>query len=144
MRVEISAPIELEPIRDRWYRLVSPVTIMVAWRGMVLCYEFRAGFEFDGRSGGPLADLLAPNLGTQEETACWMVHDANGYGTLLGFEQTNSLLRSMLRSFGYGWARSWLIWSAVSLSRSWYGSPLPGDREFRNVHPAAMFAVACL
>lgn len=135
----LSAPILIEPLCDRWYSLAAPVEITVTWRGEVIRYRFLAGFEFDGRSGGHLADFVAPNLGTQELIACWLVHDANGYGGAMSFRETNALLRDMLAAAGVGLVRRWLIWAAVSVSRSWFGFPMPGDREFRNVHPEPLF-----
>jgi len=142
LSVCISNPIDIRPLDDRWYELVSPVTITVERDGWKLSYEFLSGFEFDGRSGGPLADFCVPNLGTQDEVACWLIHDANGYGAALSFRETNALLRRMLRLIGYGPVRAWLVWAAVSISRSWFGFPMPGDREFRNVSPFPCFSIA--
>lgn len=136
-----TSEIEIAPVADRWYRLIAEVWIFVTRDRDVLVYRFLPGFMFDGRSGGPFADLIAPNLGTQEELACWMIHDANGYGTLLTFDETNQLLHAMLRSVGYSRFRSWLIRSAVSLSRGWFGYPRAGEREMVNVEPRRLFEV---
>ena len=132
-----SAEIDIVPVRDRWYRLADCVEIevkcLVDGVSRTIAYSFGEGFLFDGRSGGPLADLFVPNLGTQEEVACWLVHDANGYDVLLDFENTNELLQQMLRLSGHSKCKSWLVKLAVSISRSWFGEPIPGDREFPNV-----------
>lgn len=85
-------------------------------------------FEFDGRSGPAIVDWYAPNLGTLEEKLCWHAHDCNAYGLDLSFEDTNTLLYVMLRDLPkYKPSKANLIQLAVSLSRSWYGEPKPGD-----------------
>lgn len=158
LEFRVSGWIDIRPIRDRWYRLVSPVNIFIHVAGLGwVVYRFKAGFLFDGRSGGPLADFIVPNLGTQEELACWLIHDANGYDLLLSFYRTNEMLRQMLL---LAWgpenkpehpdgffvrtvpsqkkgdlARAWAVYRAVSLSRSWFGEPKAGDREYHNVKP---------
>lgn len=86
------------------------------------------GFVFDGRSGPKIVDWYAPNLGTLEERLCWYVHDCNGYGLDLSFEDTNVLLYAMLRDLAkYRTAKANVIQFAVSLSSSWYGEPKDGD-----------------
>lgn len=86
------------------------------------------GFVFDGRSGPKIVDWYAPNLGTLEERLCWFVHDCNGYGLDLSFEDTNVLLYAMLRDLAkYRTAKANVIQLAVSLSSSWYGEPKDGD-----------------
>lgn len=86
------------------------------------------GFMFDGRSGPKIVDWYAPNLGTLEERVCWLVHDCNGYGQDLSFEDTNLLLFAMLRDLaGYRTSKANVIQLAVSLSKSWYGEPKEGD-----------------
>ena len=73
-------------------------------------------------------DWYAPNLGTLEERICWLVHDCNGYGQDLSFEDTNLLLFAMLRDLaGYRTSKANVIQLAVSLSKSWYGEPKEGD-----------------
>ena len=134
--------IEIKPLEDRWFELARPVKIIVERGDDALVYDIREGFLFDARSGGPLADFVVPNLGTQELVACWLVHDCNGYGGVVSFREANRTLRDMLRTAGIGWLRRWLVWCAVSISDSWFGFPMPGDREFRNVHPRPMFSVA--
>lgn len=86
------------------------------------------GFVFDGRSGPKIVDWYAPNLGTLEERLCWYVHDCNGYGLDLSFEDTNVLLYAMLRDLAkYRTVKANVIQLAVSLSKSWYGEPKEGD-----------------
>lgn len=86
------------------------------------------GFIFDGRSGPKIVDWYAPNLGTLEERLAWFVHDCNGYGLDLSFEDTNVLLFAMLRDLArYRVSKAGIIQLAVGLSRSWYGTPNPGD-----------------
>lgn len=85
-------------------------------------------FIFDGRSGGPLLDWYAPNLGTLEERIAWYFHDVLGYAQSLDFKDTNRLLRLFLRDIcGYRAAKAWLIEKAVSISKSWYGWPKDGE-----------------
>lgn len=133
-----SGPIEITPIEDRWYSLAKPVTIFVQTDGEgYIVYKFRKGFLFDGRSGGPLVDFWLPNLGNQRQLACWLVHDANGYATHLSFEDTNELLRQMLRLAGVCRVKASAAKLAVSLTESWFGFPEKKDREYANIQGMA-------
>ena len=132
--VSTTADIIIEPIADRWYNIMQDVTINVFLQGEgKLVYDIKKGFLFDGRSGGPLCDFIAPNLGTQKQVACWLIHDLNGYDQYLCFADTNELLRQMLINCGTSSWTSWLVKRAVSLSDSWFGEPKPSDREYPNL-----------
>jgi hypothetical protein len=86
------------------------------------------GFVFDGRSGPPIIDWYAPNLGRLEERLTWLTHDVNGYGRSLSFRDTNTLLYAMLRDLcGYSRLKASTIRYAVSLDKSWYGEPKEDD-----------------
>ena len=67
-RAEVSRDITLMPIGDRWYRIPGHFSIDI-WgpfpgRKHV---DVDDGFEFDGRSGPGIADVVAPNLGEHTE-----------------------------------------------------------------------------
>lgn len=119
----------------RRYPLLDPVNLIIRTNQGSLHIVTAPGFVFDGRSGPKIVDWYAPNLGTLEERICWLVHDGNGYGQDLSFEDTNVLLFAMLRDLaGYRTSKANVIQLAVSLSRSWYGTPKPGDWCCANVN----------
>ena len=119
---------------ERRYKLESDVNLIIRTNQGALHVVTASGFVFDGRSGPKIVDWYAPNLGTLEERICWLVHDCNGYGHDLSFEDTNLLLFAMLRDMaGYRASKAALIQLAVSISNSWYGSPKPGDWCCANV-----------
>lgn len=112
----------------RRYPLCDEVNLLIRTNYGTLHVVTSAGFVFDGRSGPKIVDWYAPNLGTLEERVCWLVHDCNGYGQDLSFEDTNILLFAMLRDLaGYRTSKANVIQLAVSLSESWYGEPKEGD-----------------
>lgn len=113
---------------DRRYPLNDEINLMIYTNQGTLTVVTSPGFIFDGRSGTKLIDWYVPNLGTLEERLAWFVHDGNGYGLDLSFEDTNILLFAMLRDLaGYRTSKANVIQLAVSLSRSWYGEPKEGD-----------------
>ena len=118
----------LRPNDRRRYLLDEEVNLMIYTSQGTLSVVTSASFTFDGRSGPKIVDWYAPNLGTLEEIICWFVHDCNGYGLDLCFEDTNILLFAMLRDLArYRKSKAEVIQLAVSLSRSWYGEPKEGD-----------------
>jgi hypothetical protein len=130
-----------QKVPGRWYRMRRANTIWVVTNRGSLRYHYREGFYFDGRSGGPLVDIVLPNLGTEDEIICWLLHDLNAYGTFLGFSDTNEMLRQMLRKIGKCRAKASLAHWTVSRSSSWYGEPKHGEREYINVFPEQLFQV---
>lgn len=119
----------------RRYMLESGVNLVIHTNQGALHVVTAPGFVFDGRSGPKIVDWYAPNLGTLEERICWFVHDCNGYGLDLSFEDTNLLLYAMLRDLArYRTSKAALIQFAVSLSKSWYGEPKEGDWCCSNVN----------
>ena len=120
--------------RERRYVLYGEVNLIITTNQGNLNVVTYPGFVFDGRSGPKIIDWYTPNLGTLEERLCWYVHDCNGYGLDLSFEDTNVLLYAMLRDLAhYRTAKANVIQLAVSLSKSWYGEPKEGDWCRRNV-----------
>lgn len=112
----------------RRYLVEGAISLTVVTNQGELKVTTAPGFVFDGRSGPKIIDWYAPNLGTLEERLCWFVHDCNGYGLDLSFEDTNILLYAMLRDLAkYRTAKANVIQLAVSLSSSWYGEPKDGD-----------------
>lgn len=131
--VKVSRDILLEPVSDRWYRIPGAWSVDYITDCGRIHIQVDDGFMLDGRSGGPMVDFIAPNLGTQDELKCWLVHDLNAYDICLSYEETNWLLYEMLRKIGYGWFRARAIYTAVNMSESWFGQPLPRDREYPNL-----------
>lgn len=132
-KIEFSRDITLKPIADRWYRIDGAFTIDINLKDEgVVHIIVDDGFMFDGRSGGPCVDFIAPNLGTQEELKIWLLHDIMGYDIYFSFKETNKILYDSLRGIGYSWIKANSIWAAVSISDSWFGMPLPNSREYPN------------
>ena len=124
----------LRPNGRRRYPLDDEVNLMIYTSQGTLNVVTSAGFVFDGRSGPKIVDWYAPNLGTLEERICWLVHDCNGYGLDLSFEDTNLLLYVMLRDLAhYRTSKASVIQLVVSLSKSWYGEPKEGDWCHANI-----------
>lgn len=118
----------LQQNKSRRYPQPGRVRFDVVTNQGRLHIETDPGFVFDGRSGPKIIDWYAPNLGTFEEKICWYAHDCNGYGLALSFEDTNILLNVMLRDMAsYRKTKANVIELAVSISKSWYGKPKPGD-----------------
>ena len=119
----------------RRYELYQDVEYRVITNQGVLQVVLKKGFLFDGRSGTPLLDWVAPNLGSKSERFSWLTHDVNGYKFDLSFSDTNLLLMAMLRDLcGYSKFKSQLIRYSVSLSDSWYGKPKPKDWCYKNLN----------
>jgi hypothetical protein len=129
-----SCDVLLQPVGNREYLIPHPFRVELLTDGLgVIVYDVAGGFVFDGRSGGPMVDFIAPNLGTQEEAKAWLLHDINGHDVCLSFEEANQLLYDMLRKdCRYGYFRAKAIYCAVSASSSWFGEPKPGDLSYPN------------
>lgn len=121
------------PSNFRRYVLATPVSLTVTTDTGILKVHTEKGFIFDGRSGPSIIDWYAPNLGSLEERAAWFVHDCLGYGQSLSFKDTNLILKYILRDCcGYRKSKAEVIRLAVSLCKSWYGKPEPGDPWYQN------------
>jgi hypothetical protein len=127
-----STEISLVPIKDRWYSVNNDVHISIQTDVGVIKVHINSGFIFDGRSGGKLIDFIVPNLGTQREIACWLVHDCFAHDIGFSFELTNDILYGMLRCCDYSWFRAGYVHTAVSLSDSWFGTT-PTEQELKNI-----------
>jgi len=65
---------------------------------------------------------------------CWLTHDANAYGLDLSFSDTNVLLFAMLRDLAdYRTTKATTVQLAVSVSKSWYGTPKKDDWCYKNI-----------
>lgn len=119
----------------RRYQLDSDVEYRVITNQGELHIFLKKGFEFDGRSGTPICDFVAPNLGSIKERFTWLTHDVNGYDLDLSFSDTNNLLWAMLVYLcGYSKFKASIIRYAVSLSKSWFGKPKKNDWCYKNVN----------
>lgn len=121
---------ELVPLKSlkRRYDLQGVVDADFHFDDGTLRVRTEPHFLFDGRSGPPIIDWYAPNLGSLDERALWWMHDCLGYAQSLDFWHTNRALRLGLRDqAGYRSSKAWMIERAVSLSKSWYGTPDPSD-----------------
>ena len=91
-KIEFSRDITIRPIADRWYRIDGAFTVDIYLKDEgVVHIRVDDGFMFDGRSGGPCVDFIAPNLGTQDELKIWLLHDLMGYDIYFSFKETNKI-----------------------------------------------------
>lgn len=134
-RVLKTRPIAIIPNKEysRWYRIGWMSVIAVQIDDYWMIYTVTDRFHFDGRSGGKIPDLFEPNLGTQADTIDWLIHDLNGYGLFLNFQDTNELLRLMRIQSGSSAFSASAVKKSVSISKSWFGLPKPEDREYSNL-----------
>lgn len=120
--------------KSRRYTLDGIVEGHVYTTQGVLYFKTEAGFIFDGRSGPKIIDWYVPNLGTFEERLSWFLHDLLGYAQSLNFKDTNLMLFVLLRDLAkYRYVKAKLVQLAVSISKSWYGEPKPGDWCAKNI-----------
>lgn len=118
----IAYPINLLAISDRKFKLQSPVVIDYHTSEGVLRFIAEKGFETDGRSGGPIVDLLMPNIGQAGYRNAWLAHDI-GYCLTdekgISFELANDLFRQALKlpkrfgGAGLSSIRAWMAWKGV-------------------------------
>lgn len=126
---------ELEPNKERRYILSRPVEAYVRTDAGVLHAKTAPSFVFDGRSGPRCIDWYVPNLGSLEERVAFWLHDCLAYAGSLDFKETNLLLKYFLRDMcGYRKRKAEIIRLAVSIDKSWYGEPKPGDEWYCNRH----------
>lgn len=120
----------LRELGPRRFQLLRTVHIVLhTYDCGVLRLTIKAGFIFDGRSGGRGVDWLIPNLGTDDEIACWLAHDALFYAISLSFDTTNKILRQMLRLAGYPRWKASLVHASVSkFGSSHFGANTPEEK----------------
>lgn len=133
LKVDVSHDLILKPLGDRWYEIQGAFHVDYKTDVGRIRVNVDHGFVTDGRSGGPIADVIAPNLGSQPELKAWICHDLNAYDICFSYDETNDILYNMLRDIGYGWFRAKLVYTAVNCSDSWFGTPLPNDKEYPNL-----------
>jgi hypothetical protein len=122
LRIDQSARIEMAPVKGRIVELVSPVVLRyVTADDGVHEFSFWPGFRWDGRSGPPEVDHIAPNHGTQKEAAKWLGHDGSGYPGTCSTITGNELLRQgLIKDCGYSEATATLIHVIVEITaESW-------------------------
>ena len=134
--VSFNQDVIIKPIEARWFQIPHPFEFKVYLEGQgVVTYNISEGFLFDGRSGGPLIDFVAPNLGNQEELKSWIAHDVMFYDKgSFSFKEANEILIYQLKKYcGYGWFKRWLIARGVATAEHAFGVPIIGEKEFVNV-----------
>ena len=134
MRIAVDR--QLRPVRlaYRWYRIPHAWMVTIWTDCGVIRIRVAAGFLFDGRSGGPLLDYVAPNLGTTAEVWAWAVHDLLGHGVYGDVQFANDALHWMLlHSAFYTPERAALIVGAVSAYTGWWGEPEIGEKSYHNL-----------
>lgn len=139
-KIEFSRDITLKPLADRWYEVQGAFSVNFYIEdegedGGVVRINVDDGFLFDGRSGPKIVDYYAPNLGTQEELKTYLIHDLLSYDIKFSFEENNNIFYNNLRNWcKYGWWKSKVMWGFVSVSDSYFGTPLPDSREYPNLN----------
>lgn len=134
-KIEFSRDIVLKPIADRWYEVQGAFTVdLCLVNEGVVHINIDDGFLFDGRSGGPIVDYFAPNLGTQQELKTFLLHDLLSYDIYFSFSENNEIFYNNLRNWcNYSWSKAKIMWAFVSISDSYFGIPLPDSREYSNI-----------
>jgi hypothetical protein len=129
------APVGIYPhgMAKRRYTLAAQTVIAVHFRNRWYIYTFKPSFQFDGRSGGRIPDLFEPHIGNQQDLIDWLIHDANGYGLLLSYADTNEMLRQMRLESGASSLSANMVKRAVETSKKWYGIPNPTEWEYANI-----------
>ena len=136
LKVEFSRDITLKPIADRRYEVQGAfsVNFYLEDEGVVRI-NVDDGFLFDGRSGPKVVDYYAPNLGTQAELKTFLIHDLLSYDIYFSFEENNNIFYNNLRNWcKYNWFKAKTMWGFVSISDSYFGTPLPDSREYPNLN----------
>lgn len=133
-RVLIDRPLRTLRRRYRWYCIPHAWNVTIWTDCGVIRIHVAAGFLFDGRSGGPLLDCVAPNLGTTAEVWAWAVHDLLGHGIYGDVQFANDSLHWVLRNeASYSKKRAALIVGTVSSYTGWWGVPELGDESYSNL-----------
>ena len=119
---EVTGEYAYKPIFDRVVQLENPLTIKLLTSMGNFTFRLEKGFTWDGRSGGPLIDYLAPNQGKLSESLMWLCHDAGGYPDTLGSpDLDNQILEAWCLFNGYTWLVRKAIRKAVDIAaKSWF------------------------
>ena len=134
LEIAVSCPLRPVRLKYRWYRIPHAWAVTIRTDCGVVRVHVNAGFLFDGRSGGPILDCVAPNLGTIEEVLSWAVHDLLGHGIYGTVGFANDALRWILRNLAhYSEARAGAVFGAVSAYTGWWGEPEPDDKSYPNL-----------
>lgn len=102
-----SSDIPLQVIDDRKYRLMAYSSIIYYTDCGAIHYRAYADYMTDGRSGGPVVDLILPNVGNKYYKRTWFPHDlaygfaaeclSNHQEPPISFETANDLFEQALR-----------------------------------------------
>ena len=119
-----------KPIGDRLYELYEPISAQINTDEGRIAISVQAGFKFDGRSGGKVIDLFGfPNLGSQNETKAWLMHDLLYHDICFSRKEADDLLRFMLRKYcGWGAVKTGFVYRSVRAFGYWaFGEPNYND-----------------
>lgn len=116
------AQLKVTPIGNRLYKVAEDVTIRVSTSEGVWVFRFFKGFVTNFRSGGVLVDSFIDQIGDEEKSLVYLVHDAIYTPCLaLGFEHPVSrklgdqFLRAGLRWAGMGSFKASCVYNSVRL-----------------------------
>jgi hypothetical protein len=124
------SPVLVYTIRPRWHELLQDTRSLLRTDSGCLYIRADAGFKHDGRSGGRLVDIIAPNLGNQSERWSFLTHDILYYDFDISFETTNDLLyQQLVLDADYSKLRAWTIKTGVSteFARKSFGNNTPEE-----------------
>jgi len=118
----------IRPLKARWYEVVKDVLILIHLDdGTTIKLHIKAGFKFDGRSGGWIFDLLLPNLGNQRYCACVLVHDALCHEIGISYPMTNWLFKGMLIHAPVAKWRGKGAYKGISTGDWYFGAKTPQE-----------------
>jgi hypothetical protein len=116
-----SNDINVSLIKERYFQLISPVTIKYTLdgEGVIHC-NVKEGFEFDFRSGPKILDYLIPHFNDSIYNAIILGHDAMAW-TDFSFDTTNELFKQgLLLCDRIKMPVANLAYSAVSAFKAWH------------------------
>ena len=120
--VTLSEPIAYKPVKGRIVSLANDsLDIRLYTNEGVFLFRLLKDFCWNGRSGGPFVDFIAPNQGTQMESAMWAFHDCSGYPNTISPDISGELLRQFaIKMNGYNSKTALLIKKSVNaVSSKW-------------------------
>lgn len=117
------ADLGLKPIGDRYYSLTHDINVRIEFdNGLVYLYSINKEFITNFRSGAPIIDCFVDQIGSTLTALAYLIHDANYTPCHYLFdrhplpkEDSDKLLRSMLRYAGMSNFKSKIVYDSVKL-----------------------------
>ena len=120
--ITINAPLELTPIKERYFELAKRLEVAIYTDDGVYRYTVEKGFNTNLRSGSNVIDCIVPHVGNQMIAVAYLVHDV-GYNVseagqhLVSKEFADKLLEAMLVYAGVSKVKAKIVKKSVQ----WFG-----------------------